>query len=501
MDVFSNIILGLQTALLPVNLAYCLLGVFLGIVVGVIPGIGALATMSMLIPMTFVMEPASALIMLAGIYYGSCFGSSVSAILINIPGAPHSAVTCLDGNPMARNGRAGTALLMASIASFIGGTLGIVVLMIFAPALGNFALRIGPAEYFSLVLLGMIASSAIGSGSIMKNIAMAAIGVWLGLIGTDPNTGSFRFTFGTLELTGGVHLIALAMGFFGVSEVIGSIGKLSLHHVSPDRINFRSMLPDRDEVRRSTGPILRGTGLGAFFGALPGTGPTIAAYIAYAVELRISKTRERFGKGAIEGVVAPEAANNAADQTSFIPTLSLGIPGSATMVLLLAALIIQGITPGPTLVVNHPEIVWGLIMSFWVGNIMLLIMNIGLIGFWVRLLLIPYYYLYPAILMFVCVGTYSIAMSSFDVWLMLLFGVAGVLMRMVRLSPTSLLLGFILGPMLEENFRRAMVISRGDFAYFIEQPISATILAITALILLIGARGSIRSARIARSRS
>lgn len=340
MEMLANIALGLETALMPMNLAYCLLGVFLGIVVGVIPGIGALATMSMLIPMTFVMDATPALIMLAGIYYGSCFGSSVSAILINIPGAPHSAVTCLDGNPMAREGRAGVALFMASIASFVGGSLGIVVLMACAPALGRFALQIGPAEYFSLVLLGMIASSAIGSGSMLKSIAMAAVGVWLGLIGTDPNTGTYRYTFGSLELTGGVHLIALAMGFFGVTEVIGSIGKLSLSHVTPGKVNFRSMLPSREDRRRAVGPILRGSGLGSFFGALPGTGPTVAAYIAYAVELRISRTRERFGKGAVEGVVAPEAANNAADQTSFIPTLSLGIPGSATMVLLLAALII-----------------------------------------------------------------------------------------------------------------------------------------------------------------
>jgi len=486
MDIFSNIAIGLETALTLNNLFYCFLGVFLGTLIGVIPGIGVLSAISMLFPMTFYLEPTTALIMLAGIWYGTSYGGNTASILLNIPGTPANAVTCLDGYPMARQGRGGVALLMTTVASFIGGSIGIVLLMLFSPIIAKYALSFGSADYFSLMVLGLVAASTISEGSLSKGLAMVILGIMFGTVGADIYTGTPRFSFGVLELTDAISLIALAMGVFGVSEVIASVRKVNVGDIDPESVKFKAMKPTRDDMRRSWFPMLRGSSIGAFFGTLPGTGPSVAAFMAYAVEKRAAKEPERFGKGAIEGIMAPESANNSADQTSFIPTLSLGIPGSPTMALMLGALMIHGIAPGPTLMTDQPSLFWGLIMSFWIGNLMLVILNVPLIGIWVRLLTIPYHLLFPAVLMFICIGTYSVNNSAFEVWLVVFFGFAGYLMRIFNFPAAPLLLGFVLGPLMEEHFRRAMLMSRGSFSTFIDRPISATVLGITALLLIWG---------------
>ena len=486
MDLFSNIALGLNTALTFNNLFYCFLGVFIGTIIGVIPGVGAITAISMLLPITFYLEPTTALIMLAGIWYGTTYGGSIAAILLNIPGTPANAVTCMDGYPMARGGRGGVALLTAALSSFAGGSIGILILMLFAPVIASYALSFGSAEYFSLMVLGLVAASTISDGSAIKGLAMVVLGIMFGTVGADIYTGTPRFSFGVLELTDAISLIALAMGIFGVAEVIASVRKVNVGDIDPESVKFKAMKPTRDDVRRSWFPMLRGSSIGAFFGTLPGTGPSVAAFIAYALEKRVAKEPKRFGKGAIEGVVAPESANNSADQTSFIPTLSLGIPGSPTMALMLGALMIHGIAPGPSLMTDQPSLFWGLVMSFWIGNLMLLVLNVPLIGIWVRLLMIPYHLLYPAVLMFICIGTYSVNMSSFEVWLVVFFGMVGYLMRIFDWPAAPLLLGFVLGPLMEEHFRRAMLLSRGDFATFIDRPISATVMTITAMLLVWG---------------
>ncbi len=474
---------GFFTALSPTNLFYCFLGVFLGTFIGVLPGIGALATISMLLPLTFHVPATTAIIMLAGIYYGASYGGSTASILLNLPGTPSAAVACLDGYPMSQNGRAGVALFITTIASFVGASLGIVVLTLFAPKLSEVALAFGPAEYFAMMLLGLIAAATLASGSPAKGIVMVLLGLCLGMVGTDVQTGQQRFTFGIPYLSDGISLVAMAMGLFGVAEVIKSIGKVSAASVTQDKITLRSMIPTRDDRRRSWKPMLRGTAIGSFFGALPGTGGTIASFMSYAVEKRVAKEPERFGKGAIEGVSAPESANNAAAQTAFIPTLTLGIPGDAVMALMLGALIIQGIQPGPRLMTEHPELFWGLIASFWLGNIMLVILNIPLIGLWVRILRIPYSILYPAILLFICIGVFSINNSYFDVLTVMLLGLMGYGMILLRFEPAPLILGFILGPLMEEHLRRAMLLSRGDLTVFVTRPISASFLAVTFLLL------------------
>lgn len=484
MDMMSNIGLGLSTALSPTNLIYCFLGVFLGTLVGVLPGIGALAAMSMLFPITFYLEPTTALIMLGGIYYGTAYGGSTASILLNLPGSTSSAVTCIDGYPMAQQGRGGVALLMTALASFIGGSIGILLLMLFAPIIATYALRVGSAEYFSMVVLGLVAASTISSGSALKSLSMVIVGIMLGCVGIDIYTGAMRFSFGFFELADGINLVALAMGIFGVAEVIATVGKVASVRMDRESLKFSALRPTRDDVRRSVLPVARGSAIGSFFGALPGTGPAIAAFMSYAVEKRVAKEPQRFGKGAIEGVVSPEAANNAADQTSFIPTLSLGIPGSATMALILGVLMIHGVVPGPTLMRDNPDIFWGLVMSFWIGNLMLLVLNIPMVGLWVRLLQIPYHLLFPAVLMFICIGTYAVNFSTFDVWFVVFFGLLGYVMRIFDWPNAPLLLGFVLGPMMEEHFRRAMLLSHGDFSTFFNRPISATIMAGTALILL-----------------
>lgn len=483
MDFLSNVMLGLETALSLNNLLYCIIGVTLGTVVGVIPGVGTLATMSMLFPMTFYLDPTAALIMLAGIWYGSTYGGNTAAILLNLPGTPSNAVTCLDGYPMAQQGRAGVALFMTTVASFVGASVGIILMMVFSEPLVSVALSFGPAEYFALMVMGLVAASVISEGSAVKGIAMVVLGIAFGVVGTDIYAGTPRLTFGFLGLLDGVSLVALAMGLFGVAEVISSIRTVNSEGIDK-KINLKSMLPTRDDVRRSWMPMIRGSSIGSFIGVMPGVGPAVGSFISYAVEKRVSRTPERFGKGAIEGITGPETANNAADQTSFIPTMSLGIPGSATMALILGVLIMHGITPGPTMIVERPEMFWGLVMSFWIGNILLVILNVPMIGIWVRLLTVPYHILYPSIIMFICIGVYTINNSVFDIMLVIFFGALGYAMRVLDFPAAPLLLGFVLGPMMEEHFRRAMLISNGDFTTFINRPISASFLGVTALVLL-----------------
>lgn len=485
MDMFSNIALGLETALTPVNILYCFIGVFLGTFIGVLPGIGALAAISMLFPITYHLEPTTALIMLAGIYYGTAYGGSTASILLNIPGTSSSVVTCLDGYPMAQQGRAGVALAMTALGSFFGGVFGILVLSLFSPLISGYALSFGPAEYFTLMVLGLIAASAITEGSAAKGLAMVVLGILLATVGMDPQSGTPRFTFGTLDLMDGLGLSALAMGLFGISEVISSIRTKNdeAAPASARSVTMRSLIPSRDDIRRSWMPMLRSSTIGSFFGALPGTGPSIASFVSYAVEKRASKTPERFGKGAVEGVVAPETANNAADQTAFIPTLSLGIPGSATMALMIGAMMVHGIHPGPKMMTDQPTLFWGLVMSFWVGNVLLIILNLPLIGLWVRLLTVPYHLLFPAIVMFIAIGAYSVRYSAFDVLTVAGFGALGYVMRIFAFPAAPLLLGFVLGPLIEQHFRRAMVLARGDLMAIVERPISGVFVVISVLLL------------------
>lgn len=484
MDIFANLTLGLATALSPENLLYCFFGVFIGTFVGVLPGIGPLAAISMLFPITFHLEPTTALIMLAGIYYGTAYGGSTASILLNIPGATSSAITCLDGYPMARQGRGGVALFITAVASFAGGVVGILVLSTFSPVIARYALSFGSAEYFSLMVLGLVAASTISDGSAIKGLAMVVLGIILATVGMDPQSGASRFTFGQLDLLDGLSISALAMGIFGVSEIITSIGQTKPGDINRDSVKWKAMIPTRDDMKRSVMPMVRASSIGSFFGALPGTGPSVAAFMSYAVEKRVAKEPERFGKGAIEGVVAPETANNAADQTAFVPTLALGIPGSATMALMIGALMVHGIHPGPNLITEQPSLFWGLVMSFWIGNVLLVILNLPLIGMWVRLLLVPYHYLFPAILMFVAIGAYSVRYSPFDVLVVAGFGALGYAMRVLALPAAPLLLGFVLGPLVEQHFRRAMVLARGDFMEIVARPVSATVLAITFVLLV-----------------
>lgn len=492
-DLFGNIVLGLSTALIPANIGYCFIGVFLGMLVGVLPGIGALAAISMLFPITFHLHPASGLMMLAGIYYGAAYGGSTTSILLNLPGDPSSSVTCLDGYPMAQQGRSGVALLLTTLASFVAASAGILIMMLFSPLIVDASLRFGDAEYFSLMLLGLVAASTISVGSGLKGIAMVVVGIGLGTVGVDMYTGVPRFTLGMMELWEGLSIVAVAMGLFGIAEIITSVQAAESNKVEPKAVTFRSMIPTRDDWRRFPKAAARGSAVGAFFGALPGTGVLIASFMAYALEKRVSKEPQRFGRGAVEGVVSPEAANNAAGQTAFIPTMTLGIPGSATMALILGALIVHGINPGPRLMMEHPDVFWGLVMSFWVGNVLLLVLNLPLIGIWIRLLKVPYRILYPAIMMFVCIGVYSINNSVFDVWLVILFGGLGYFLRLLGFPPAPLILGFVLGHMMEEHFRRAMILAHGNFLTFVERPLSAVIMAMTAALLAWGVWSALRS--------
>jgi len=480
----DNILLGLVTALQPINLMWCFIGVFVGTLIGVIPGIGALAAISMLFPLTFHLDPTAALIMLAGIWYGTAYGGSTASILLNLPGTPSSAVSCLDGYPMAKQGRAGIALLMCAMSSFVGGSIGILLMMTLSPIIIVYALKFGAPEYFALMLMGLVASCTISSGSAAKALGMTALGILFGCVGMDKYTAAPRFDFGALSLYEGLGLVALAMGVFGIAELVSNIGLKRDAKVNMGDFTMRAMMPTREDVRRSILPTLRGSGIGSFIGALPGVGPSIASFLSYAIEQKVSDRPQMFGRGAIEGVTAPEAANNAADQTAFIPTMTMGLPGSPTMAIMLGALMIQGIAPGPTLMTNHPDLFWGLVMSFWIGNLLLLIINIPMIGLWVRLLAVPYHLLYPSILVFIAIGAYSINNNVFDIWMVILFGVVGYLMRVLDLPAAPLILGFVLGPLMEENFRRTMLISRGNLEIFMTRPICAVIMAITLALLL-----------------
>lgn len=482
MDTFDGLLLGLETALQPITLLYCFIGVFLGTLIGVLPGIGALAAISLLLPITYHIPPTAAIVMLAGVYYGAQYGGSTASILLNLPGTPSSAVACLDGYPMAKQGRAGVALFMTTIASFVGSMLGILALILFSPAIAEIGLEFGAAEYFAMMLVGLIAASTLATGSPAKGLAMVVLGLLIGTIGTDINSGVSRFNFGIPSLMDGINLVALAMGVFGVSEVMSSINVSRDNEVKED-ITMRTMMPTRQDVRQSIMPILRGTGIGSFFGALPGTGTSIASFMAYAVEKKVATDPSRFGKGAIEGVTSPEAANNAASQTAFVPTLSLGIPGDAVMALMLGALIIHGIQPGPLLMTQQPELFWGLIVSFGIGNIMLMVLNLPMIGLWVAILRIPYSFMYPAILVFISLGVYSVNNNAFDVLIVAVIGALGYGMALLKFDAAPLLLGFVLGPLMEENLRRALLLSRGDLNTFIDRPISAVVLAFGAALV------------------
>lgn len=478
----ENFALGLSVALLPQNLLACFVGVFVGTAVGAIPGIGALAAISLLMPLTFAMDPTTGIVMLAGVYYGAEYGGSIASILLNVPGTPANAITCLDGHPMARQGRASVALFATTIASFIGGSIGILVLSALTPAIVSVAMAFGPAEYFALILFCLVAVSTVGGSDPVKNMTMAAIGALVGTIGIDIYDGTERYTFGSHYLLDGVHLVPLAMGLFGLSEIIASI-RGSDQRPRHD-VRLRAMLPKAQEWPRAMKATLRGAAYGCFFGPLPGTGPTVATIASYATERKLSRRPADFGQGAIEGITAPESANNAAAQTAFVPTLALGIPGSPTMAVIIGALMIHGVIPGPMLIGSEPELFWGLVASFWIGNLLLLLLNIPLIGMWVSFLNVPYRYLYPAIVVLICVGSFSLHNSVFDVYLTLLFGAVGYLLRSYNFSPAPLLIGFVLSPMLEENFRRAMIMGRGEVSYLFSSTISAAALALTLALLL-----------------
>jgi len=483
-ELLSGILLGLNKALSLEPLFFCFVGVTVGTVVGVLPGIGPLAAISLALPLTYYLDPTSALIMLAGIFYGTQYGGSTASILLNLPGTATSAVTCLDGYPLAKQGKAALALFVTALTSFVGSSFAILLVMGFAPLIAEVALEFSAAEYFSVMLLGLIAASTLSSGSPFKGLAMVVFGVALGLFGTDTNTGAFRFTFGILEMADGFGLVAVAMGLFGVAEIIANIGAPRGTVIGAKEITFRSMLPTRKEWRQVWMPTARGSVIGSFIGALPGAGPGIASFMAYALEKKVASDPSRFGQGAIEGISSPEAANNAAAQAAFIPTLSLGIPGDAVVAVMLGAMILHGINPGPNLIRNEPELFWGLVMSFWVGNFLLLVLNIPLIGIWVRLLSIPYHLLYPAILVFICIGVYAADNSVFAIYVVLLFGVIGYLMRLFDYPAAPVLLGFILGPLIEENFRRALLLTQGNLSVFLTRPISLAFLILSALFLV-----------------
>jgi putative tricarboxylic transport membrane protein len=493
MELFGNLGLGLETALRPENLLYCLIGVVLGTAVGVLPGIGPTATIAMLLPITFNFEPVSALIMLAGIYYGAQYGGSTTAILINLPGESSSAVTAIDGHEMAKRGRAGPALATAAIGSFVAGTVGTLVLVLFAPPLARVALRFGPPEYFSLVVLGLIASIALARGSFLKALAMIILGLLLGTIGQDIYTGTPRFTFGVRELFGGLNFVSVAVGMFGVAEILRNLEDEKTRTVMVKTI--KNLWPTRDDFRRIIGPVLRGTALGSALGILPGGGHIIAAFGSYSMEKRISRRPQNFGHGAIEGVAGPESANNAAAQTSFIPLLTLGLPAHPVMALMVGAFIIHGITPGPNVLLDEPALFWGLVVSMWVGNLFLVLLNLPLIGIWVKMLTIPYRVLFPAIIAFAVIGCFSLGFNAYHVYAIAFFGILGYVLIKLGCEPAPLLLGFVLGPLLEEHLRRAMIISRGDASIFVTRPISLALLVAAVLALVLTALPAISKRR------
>jgi TctA family transporter len=483
MELLSNLALGFATAASPENLLFCLIGVILGTLIGVLPGIGATATIAMLLPITFQLEPVSSLIMLAGIYYGAQYGGSTTAILINMPGESSSAVTAIDGYQMARKGKAGTALAVAALGSFFAGTVATLLVAIFAPPLTAVALKFGAAEYFSLMVLGLVSAVALAHGSILKALAMVVLGLLLGLVGTDIYSGTPRFTLGITEYADGLSFVALAVGVFGIAEILRNLEGDQDRTVLGTRLS--GLFPSREDLKAMVAPMLRGTAIGSALGVLPGGGAILAAFASYTVEKKLSKTPEEFGRGAIAGVAGPESANNAGAQTSFIPLLTLGIPANPVMALMVGAMIIQGIVPGPNVAAEQPQLFWGIIASMWIGNLMLVVLNLPLIGLWVKLLKVPYHVLFPIIMVFCSIGVYSVNANIYDLFAVAFFGLLGYVLLKLKCEPAPLLLGFVLGPMLEENLRRAMILGRGDPTTFLTRPISLTLLLMAAAVLVI----------------
>jgi putative tricarboxylic transport membrane protein len=493
MELFHNLFFGFSVALSLQNLLYCFIGVFVGTLIGVLPGIGPMATIAMLLPLTYNVPPVAALIMLAGIYYGAQYGGSTTSILVNLPGETSSVITCIDGYQMARQGRAGAALAIAAIGSFFAGTVCTLIIAMFGPPLADMALKFGSPEYFSLMLMGLVAAAVLAQGDMLKSLAMVVLGLLLGVVGSDVDSGVKRFCFDIYELADGIGFVVIAVGVFAVGEIISNLSDPEERTVFTSRVG--SLYPTLQDLKQSVAPIIRGTALGAFFGVLPGTGPSIASFGSYMVEKKIARDPSRFGHGAIEGVAGPESANNADAQCKFIPMLTLGIPASGTMALMLGALMIHGITPGPTVMTQKPDLFWGLVASMWIGNLMLVVLNLPLVGLWVSLLKVPYRLLFPAIMVFSAIGVYSSNNVSFDVYLTALFGLLGIVWRMLGCSPVPMLLGFVLGPMMEENLRRALQVSNGDPSVFFTKPISLAFIIVTVLILIVMVLPAVRNRR------
>ena len=493
MDFMSLLALGMQVAFDPINLLYCLMGVTLGTAIGVLPGVGPIITIALLLPLSFGLPPEASIIMLAGIYYGASYGGSTTSILINLPGEASSAVTCVDGHQMAKQGRAGAALAVAALGSFFAGTVGTLLIALAGPPLASIAMRFGAAEYAALVFTALLMVAAMTRGGVIKGIGVALLGVVFGLAGSDVLTGTFRFTFEIPELRDGIDFSVLAVGLFAIAEIISNTSSGAQKVASTAKIG--SLWPTRDDFRRSWPAVLRGSGIGSLLGVLPGAGVAMSSFSAYMLEKNISREPERFGEGAVEGVAAPEAANNAASQTGFIPTLLLGIPGSPVMALMLGAFMIHGVQPGPRMMTDHAPLFWGLVVSMWIGNLFLVILNLPLIGLWVRLLKVPYHWLYVFVLAFACVGVFTMGSSPFQVYTLVFFGALGYLLKAAGLSPALFILGFILGPMFEENFRRAMSISRGDMMVFVERPISLVFVLLGFAVILLATTSFIRRGR------
>ncbi len=491
-DLFANLAFGFDLALSPQNLLFCLIGALLGTLVGVLPGLGPVATIAMLLPVTFTLPPIPALIMLAGLYYGAQYGGSTTAILVNIPGESSSVVTCIDGHMMARKGRAGAALTIAALGSFFAGCVSTAVLAAFSKPLVVVANTFTSPDYFGLLLFGLIAAIVLAQGSVVRSIAMVVVGLALGLVGTDLSSGQMRYTFGFTALADGIGFVPVAMGLFGIAEIMRN---LEVTHGRSVMEKLTSLWPTREETRAAIPAVLRGTAIGSILGVLPGGGALVASFAAYVIEKKLARDPSRFGQGAVEGVAGPESANNAGAQTSFIPLLVLGVPPNAVMALMLGAMTIHGIVPGPKLMVDRPDLFWAMIASMWIGNLMLVVINLPLIGIWVRLLSVPYRWLYPAILVFCCIGVYTVNNTIDDVVIMAVFGLVGYLLPKIGCEPAPMILGFILAPMIEENFRRSLIVSRGSWAIFIEKPICLGFLLLSLTLLLVMLLPAIRQGR------
>jgi len=492
-DLLSNLAMGFGVALTPMNIFLCLVGTLVGTLIGVLPGIGSLATIAMLLPITFGLPPVGALIMLAGIYYGAQYGGSTTSILINIPGESSSVVTALDGHQMAKNGRAGPALAIAAMGSFFAGCVSTVLVAALGAPLTSLALLFGPAEYFSLMVLGLVFAVVLAKGSVIKAVAMIMMGLLLSMIGSDLETGAERMSFGFPELADGIGFVVVAMGVFGFGEILRNLEQPGSREIIQAKVT--GLMPTVADLKASAGAIGRGTILGSILGILPGGGAIIASFAAYTFEKRMSRTPQRFGRGAIEGVAAPESANNAAAQTSFIPLLTLGIPPNAVMALMVGAMTIHGIVPGPQVMAKQPQLFWGMIASMWLGNLMLVVINLPLVGVWVRLLRVPYRHLFPMIVIFCCIGIYSVNNAPFDVFMTAIFGLVGYWLVKHDFEPAPMLLGYVLGPLMEENLRRAMLIARGDPSVFVTRPISGGLLFVAAILLIIAILPAIRQKR------